>query len=107
MTVPPPGKGLSVRVDEETHEALMTLCRAGMTPTQAVRQAVRLLANAHTNAWDTGEITDGFEVRVMSMRVQPYDAYPIGGQFLSYEEATRITKERRKAAAAEKERNRA
>lgn len=104
MTVPPPGKGLSVRIDDELHDALCVLGQAGMTPTQAVRRAVQLLAGAHTRAWETGEITNGFEVRVTSMQVRPYDAYPMGGQFLSYEEATRITEERRRAAREQKER---
>ncbi|MFF2331854.1 MULTISPECIES: hypothetical protein [unclassified Streptomyces] len=48
MSTPPrPGKVVSVRVDQALADDLATLTAAGMTTSDAVRFAVRRLAQAH------------------------------------------------------------
>ncbi|MEV6420617.1 hypothetical protein [Streptomyces sp. NPDC051662] len=62
MSTPPlPGKGLSVKVDQELYDDLAVIMSAGktgdtagMTASTAVKHAVSLIAGTYRNAWAAG-----------------------------------------------------
>ncbi|MFD7319357.1 hypothetical protein [Streptomyces sp. NPDC059883] len=88
MSTPPlPGKGLSVKVDQELYDDLMVMMSAGMTSSDtgmtgtaagmtastAVKHAVSLIAGTYRNAWAAGVYPPGVEPQVIACQVAPYD----------------------------------
>lgn len=76
MTSPRPGARLTVRVDDGLHGDLATVMRTGMTASDAVRTALRLLADAHRCAWDYQDVPDGEPVRVLGVHYALADGTP-------------------------------
>ncbi|WP_405597523.1 hypothetical protein OG741_13780 [Streptomyces sp. NBC_01410] len=75
MSTPPkPGKGLSVRVDETLYDDLAVMMRAGITASDAVREAVSLIAGAWRHAWESGHYPEGVMPQVTDCGLAPYDA---------------------------------
>ncbi|WP_392668601.1 hypothetical protein [Streptomyces sp. LN785] len=74
MSTPPaPGKGLSVRVDQELYDDLAVMMSTGITASDAVKHAVSLIAWAYRNAWSKGIVPNGAEPRIEGYSVTPYD----------------------------------
>ncbi|MGW7706336.1 hypothetical protein [Streptomyces sp. NPDC054771] len=72
MSTPPkPGKGLSVRVDDELYDDLVTMMRTGMTASDAVKYAAAIVAGAYRNAWLLGVTLDGSQPHIIGCGVQP------------------------------------
>lgn len=64
---------LSVRMDDALAADLATMARAGMTPSDAVRCAVSIVAGAYVNAWDAGVVPDRVAPEITACAVRPYD----------------------------------
>ncbi|MFM9368084.1 hypothetical protein [Streptomyces sp. Da 82-17] len=75
-TPPAVGKRASVRVDAELHADLAVLMSDGTKLSDAVRQAVGLLANSYRRAWDYGDVPDGTAPHVLSVRYALSDGTP-------------------------------
>ncbi|MBT2420588.1 hypothetical protein J7F01_40400 [Streptomyces sp. ISL-22] len=74
MSTPPkPGKGLSVKVDQQLYDDLATMLRTGMTVSDAVREAVALVASGYRNAWEDGRIPEGVIPEITHVMVRRYD----------------------------------
>lgn len=74
MSTPPkPGKGLSVRVDDELYDDLAVMMSTGITASDAVKHAVSLISWAYRNAWSQGVVPEGSEPRIEGFSVTPYD----------------------------------
>ncbi|MGW3627302.1 hypothetical protein [Streptomyces sp. NPDC000880] len=75
MSTPPlPGKGLSVKTDQELHEDLAVMMAAGMTASAAVKHAVSLIASAYRQAWAAGAVPEGEQPWILAYQVGRYDA---------------------------------
>lgn len=70
---PPPGKGLSVKVDEILYDDLATMMQTGMTQSDAVRTAVSIVAGAYRNCWESGRIPEGVTPQITHCMVRRYD----------------------------------
>lgn len=74
MSTPPePGKGLSVKVDQQLYDDLAIMMRAGITASGAVKEAVNIIAGTYKNAWAAGVYPDGVLPQVIACQLQPYD----------------------------------
>jgi hypothetical protein len=62
---------ISVRRDDELSDALAVLAAAGLSVSDAVRVAVRLLADAHQGAYDSGLVAVGQAIQVVACTVEP------------------------------------
>lgn len=72
MSTPPlPGKGLSVKVDQELYDDLAVMMRTGMTASAAVKHAVSLIAETYRNAWLLGAVSDGSLPHITGCSVVP------------------------------------
>lgn len=67
---------LSVRMTDGVADDLATVMRTGMTASDAVRTALRLLADAHRCAWDYQDVPDGQPVRVLAAQYALADGTP-------------------------------
>lgn len=78
MSMPPDvGKPLSVRVDADLYYDLATVIQTGVTASDAVRHALRLLADTYRKAWDYGDCPDGTAPQIVAVqyaRPTPSDA---------------------------------
>lgn len=75
MTTPTDiGKGLSVKVDAQLYDDLTTLMRTGMTQSDAVRTAMRIVAATYRQAWATGRCPDGVRPTIERYWITRYDA---------------------------------
>ncbi|MGY3202661.1 type II secretion system F family protein [Streptomyces sp. TE5632] len=75
MSTPPkPGKALSVKVDAYLYDDLAVMLRTGMTLSDAVRHAVRIVADGYRGAWESGRIPDGVAPDITHVMVRRYDA---------------------------------
>ncbi|MBT2391656.1 hypothetical protein J7E87_20010 [Streptomyces sp. ISL-1] len=73
MSTPPlPGKGLSVKTDQELHDDLAVMMAAGMTASAAVKHAVSLIASAYRQAWAAGAVPKGEQPRIIAYQVGRY-----------------------------------
>ncbi|MGW8374280.1 hypothetical protein [Streptomyces sp. ODS28] len=70
---PAVGKRASVRVDENLHADLVALMRCGITASDAIRDAVALLADIHRAAWDMGGYPEGAPPVIQSANLAAYD----------------------------------
>ncbi|WP_406014338.1 hypothetical protein OG520_22205 [Streptomyces sp. NBC_00984] len=74
-TIPAVGKPLSVRVqDEGMRDDLAVIMRTGCTASDAVRQALYMLANAYYAAWELGGYPPGTVPQITAHQLAPYDA---------------------------------
>jgi hypothetical protein len=71
---PAVGKSASVRVDQPLHDDLAVVMRCGVTASDAIRQAVGLLADAYRGAWDIAGYPNGVAPPIESANLAPYDA---------------------------------
>ena len=71
---PAVGKSASVRVDQSLHDDLAVVMRCGVTASDAIRQAVGLLADVYRGAWDMAGYPDGVAPLIESANLAPYDA---------------------------------
>ncbi|MEU4092014.1 hypothetical protein [Streptomyces sp. NPDC026673] len=68
-TPPAVGRNVSVRVlDEGVYDDLAVLMRPGGTASDAIRLAVRHLADAYRTAWDYDDVPDGTAPRILGVR---------------------------------------
>ncbi|MFB7899970.1 hypothetical protein ACFC1B_27005 [Streptomyces xiamenensis] len=74
--VPAAGRHASCQVTPAMHDDLALLKRAGMTLTEALRLGVELVAQAHRQAWDHGDVPDGERVEVIDVRYRMADGRP-------------------------------
>ncbi|MFE6683945.1 hypothetical protein [Streptomyces sp. NPDC057729] len=80
-TIPAVGKPLSVRVqDEGMRDDLAVIMRTGCTASDAVRQALYVLANAYYAAWDHGHYPPGTTPQIIAHQLAPYDAQQAADQ---------------------------
>ncbi|MYX36742.1 MULTISPECIES: hypothetical protein [unclassified Streptomyces] len=76
-TPPPVGRNASVRiVDEDTRDDLAILMRPGGTASDAIRAAIRHMADAYRAAWDYGDVPDGTAPCIISVRYARPDGTP-------------------------------
>ncbi|MGI5252789.1 hypothetical protein [Actinacidiphila glaucinigra] len=76
-TPPAVGRNVSVRVlDEGVYDDLAVLMRPGGTASDAIRLAVRHLADAYRTAWDYDDVPDGTAPRIVSVRYALADGTP-------------------------------
>ncbi|MGW1405036.1 hypothetical protein [Streptomyces sp. NPDC002403] len=74
-TIPAVGKPLTVRVqDEGMRDDLAVIMRTGCTASDAVRQALYIVANAYHHAWQTGGYPPGTAPQITAHQLAPYDA---------------------------------
>jgi hypothetical protein len=60
MSTPPPvGRTASVKVDAQLYDDLQTMLATGMTVSDAVRSAVRIVAGIYRKTWDAGAVPVG------------------------------------------------
>ncbi|RAJ61685.1 hypothetical protein K378_04045 [Streptomyces sp. Amel2xB2] len=71
---PAVGKSASVRVDQPLHDDLAALMQCGITASDAIRDAVGLLADIYRAAWDIGGYPQGIAPLIESANLTPYDA---------------------------------
>ncbi|MYS47556.1 hypothetical protein GTY23_41580 [Streptomyces sp. SID5998] len=75
MSTPPPvGKTLSVKVDQDLYDDLLTIMSAGMNQSDAVRTAVRLVAGTYRAVWAAGHTPHGIQPIIDAFFIAPYDA---------------------------------
>ncbi|PWS43904.1 hypothetical protein DKT74_14285 [Streptomyces sp. ZEA17I] len=70
---PPPGKGLSVRMDAELYDDLTVMMSTGITASDAVKHAVSLVAQMYSGAWEEGLVPEGEQPRIDSFNASRYD----------------------------------
>ncbi|MDX3214559.1 hypothetical protein PV318_03235 [Streptomyces sp. ME02-6991-2B] len=73
---PAAGKTLSVRIDAALYDDLAVIMRAGGTASDAVRTAVRHLADVYRAAWDYGDVPDGTAPHILAVRYAAADGTP-------------------------------
>lgn len=73
MTAPAPGRRITVRVDDVLSDDLSTLAGAGLGTSDAVRQALALLADTCRSAWDHGVVDEGVLPTVTAVTLEPSD----------------------------------
>lgn len=66
---PAPGKTISVRVDEGTSDDLAVIMRAGLSASDAVRQALLILANVYYETWKRGHYPPGEAPQITTVNV--------------------------------------
>lgn len=69
-----PRRPLSVRVDAQLSDDLAVMAQAGMTPSDAVRCAVSIVAGTYRNAWAAGVVPEGVAPLITDCLISPYDA---------------------------------
>lgn len=65
---------LSVRVDERLAGDLAAMARAGLNPSDAVRTALAIVADAYRYAWSQGVVPEGVQPAITGCAVLRYDA---------------------------------
>ncbi|MFE4328718.1 hypothetical protein ACFRQM_04465 [Streptomyces sp. NPDC056831] len=80
-TIPPVGKPLTVRVqDEGMRDDLSVIMRTGCTASDAVRQALYIVANAYYAAWGNGHYPPGTAPQIIAHQLAPYDVPQVTDQ---------------------------
>jgi hypothetical protein len=73
--IPEVGKPVTVRVlDEGMRDDLAVIMRTGCTASDAVRQALYIVANAYHAAWENGHYPPGTTPQILAHQLAPYDA---------------------------------
>ncbi|MFE6486610.1 hypothetical protein ACFVGN_27255 [Streptomyces sp. NPDC057757] len=75
MTSPPPvGRALSVKVDAQLYDDLETMLATGMTVSDAVRSALRIVAGTYQKVWAHTDLPHGTRPTITRFFITPYDA---------------------------------
>lgn len=67
------GKKLSVRIDDDTSDALRILMRVRWNLSDAVCEALRVLATIYGEAWESGYYPPGYKVIIEHATLKEYD----------------------------------
>lgn len=67
---------LVVPLDDHLRADLATMARAGLTPTDAVRAALGLIAGTYANAWAAGVVPDGEQPDIAECVLRPLRPRP-------------------------------
>ncbi|SDM46923.1 hypothetical protein SAMN04487981_101622 [Streptomyces sp. cf386] len=84
MSTPPPvGKPLSVKVDAQLHDDLQAMLATGMTVSDAVRSALRIVAGTYRKVWDNTDVPFGTRPTIERYWITRYDPgqWPEPGTF--------------------------
>ncbi|MCI3271412.1 hypothetical protein [Streptomyces cylindrosporus] len=74
MSTPPPvGKPISVKVDAQLYYDLQTMLSTGMTITDAVRSAMRIVAGTYRKVWDHTDVPSGVRPTIERFWITRYD----------------------------------
>lgn len=68
------GKTLSVKVDQQLYDDLTTMMRTGMTQSDAVREALAIIAGTYRNVWASGRTPEGVIPEITQFLISGYDA---------------------------------
>lgn len=75
MSSPPPvGKTVSVKVDAQLYDDLTTMLATGMTVSDAVRSALRIVAGTYRKVWDHTDVQHGVRPTIQRYWITRYDA---------------------------------
>lgn len=75
MSSPPPvGKTVSVKVDQQLYDDLTTMLGTGMTQSDAIREALTIIAEAYRTAWATGRVPKNVVPTITQFLISGYDA---------------------------------
>lgn len=75
MTTPPAvGKTVSVKVDAQLYDDLTTMLATGMTVSDAVRSAMRIVAGTYRKVWDHTHVPPGVRPTIERYWITRYDA---------------------------------
>ncbi|WP_326780413.1 hypothetical protein OG481_09715 [Streptomyces longwoodensis] len=75
MSTPPPvGKSISVKVDAQLYDDLTTMLATGMTVSDAVRSALRIVAGTYRKVWDHTDVPYGTRPTIDRWFIRRYDA---------------------------------
>ncbi|MFE9127073.1 hypothetical protein ACFYOF_16910 [Streptomyces sp. NPDC007148] len=74
MSTPPPvGKNASVKVDQALYDDLTTMLATGMTVSDAVRSALRIVAGTYRKAWEHTTLPHGVRPTIARYFLTRYD----------------------------------
>ncbi|MFI1021281.1 hypothetical protein [Streptomyces olivaceus] len=74
MSTPPPvGKTASVKVDAQMYDDLQTMLATGMTVSDAVRSALRIVAGTYRKVWDHTDTPEGVRPTIERYFLTRYD----------------------------------
>jgi hypothetical protein len=73
-TPPPVGKTVSVKVDAQLYDDLTTMLATGMTVSDAVRSALRIVAGTYRKVWDHTDVAHGVRPTITRYFITRYDA---------------------------------
>ena len=74
MSMPPDvGKNMSVRIDADMYDDLVTIMQTGVIASDAVRHALSNLAETYHNAWAAGHYPEGVAPQIIAAQLAPYD----------------------------------
>jgi hypothetical protein len=74
MTTPPAvGKTVSVKVDAQLYDDLQTMLATGMTVSDAVRSAMRIVAGTYRKTWEGGAVTQDVRPTITRFWITRYD----------------------------------
>ncbi|MDF2710665.1 MAG: hypothetical protein K0R62_6317 [Nonomuraea muscovyensis] len=75
MSTPPPvGKTASVKVDAQMYDDLQTMLATGMTVSDAVRSALRIVAGTYRKVWENTDVPEGVRPTIARYFITRYDA---------------------------------
>lgn len=75
MSTPPlVGKTVSVKVDAQLYDDLTTMLATGMTVSDAVRSALRIVAGTYQKVWDHTDVPYGVRPTITRYWITRYDA---------------------------------
>jgi hypothetical protein len=73
-TPPAVGKTVSVKVDQQLYDDLTTMLATGMTQSDAVRSALRIVAGTYRKVWDHTDVPYGVRPTIGRFWITRYDA---------------------------------
>jgi hypothetical protein len=73
-TPPPVGKTVSVKVDAQLYDDLTTMLATGMTVSDAVRSALRIVAGTYRKVWDHTDVPHGVRPTIERFWITRCDA---------------------------------
>lgn len=68
------GKQISVKVDAQLYDDLATMLATGMTVSDAVRSALRIVAGTYRKVWDHTDVPHGTRPTITRYWITRYDA---------------------------------
>jgi hypothetical protein len=67
---------LTLTLDADLRADLNSMATAGLTPEEAVRTALRIVAGTYENAWALGAVPEGVQPVMIESVIQPHPAAP-------------------------------